>query len=181
MFLRRGFLAATVEEISSEAGYTRGALYKHFDGKEGLWHALINIQVESYLTQLQDALTQAGNRDELISALDPGGTVSDPQAARWAIASAEYLAAVTTTQPKHAAALATLQRRLDEQIVEIVSRHCGRLHIRPAIPLSQLVMALGALGGGLTLRWAIDPAIDMAGITKTFLTTVFPDAEGRGT
>jgi AcrR family transcriptional regulator len=36
-FLRRGFAGATAEEISEEAGFTRGALYSHFEDKEGLF------------------------------------------------------------------------------------------------------------------------------------------------
>jgi AcrR family transcriptional regulator len=36
-FLRHGFAGATADEISEEAGFTRGALYSHFEDKEGLF------------------------------------------------------------------------------------------------------------------------------------------------
>src|SRR5437763_1765044 len=37
VFARRGFHAATVEEIAREAGATTGALYSNFSGKEDLF------------------------------------------------------------------------------------------------------------------------------------------------
>ena len=72
VFLRRGFLAATVEEIAADAGYTRGAVYKHFGGKEGLWLAIIEADAATHLRQLRNALAQATDRDDLIAALTPG-------------------------------------------------------------------------------------------------------------
>ena len=38
VFARRGFAAASLDEIAEAAGYTRGAIYKHFTDKEDLLH-----------------------------------------------------------------------------------------------------------------------------------------------
>lgn len=40
-FLRYGLGGAVAEKIAAEAGYTRGALYANFEGKEGLFLAVI--------------------------------------------------------------------------------------------------------------------------------------------
>src|SRR5829696_10064447 len=45
VFARRGYHRATVEEIASEAGFTIGALYSNFAGKEELFLALADRQV----------------------------------------------------------------------------------------------------------------------------------------
>jgi len=48
VFARRGFEGASLEEIAETAGFTRGAIYKNFDGKEGLFFAVtdrLNEQV----------------------------------------------------------------------------------------------------------------------------------------
>src|SRR4051812_4970750 len=37
VFAKRGFEGASLEEIAETAGYTRGAIYKHFGGKEELF------------------------------------------------------------------------------------------------------------------------------------------------
>jgi AcrR family transcriptional regulator len=40
VFARKGFERASLDEIAATAGYTRGAIYKHFDGKEELLFAV---------------------------------------------------------------------------------------------------------------------------------------------
>jgi AcrR family transcriptional regulator len=177
VFLRRGFLAATVEEIAAEAGYTRGAVYKHFGGKEGMWQAIIDARADVLLRGLRDALDRATCHEELVAALNPSGFVHDHEAARWTVVSAEFLAAIAA-QPQHAAALVALQRRLDEAVVALLTRHCHRLRIRPAVPLPQLVVAWGALGGGLALLHAVDPATEVATIAASVLAVLFPRPPG---
>jgi AcrR family transcriptional regulator len=46
VFARRGFHAASLQEIAREAGYSTGAIYWHFDGKDDLFLAVY----ESYAT-----------------------------------------------------------------------------------------------------------------------------------
>jgi AcrR family transcriptional regulator len=46
LFAERGFAGVAAEEIVQAAGVTRGALYHHFDGKPGLFRAVLE-QVES--------------------------------------------------------------------------------------------------------------------------------------
>ena len=41
VFARRGYEGASLEEIADTAGFTRGAIYKHFAGKEELFFAVI--------------------------------------------------------------------------------------------------------------------------------------------
>jgi AcrR family transcriptional regulator len=46
VFARRGYREAGVDEIASEAGYSKGALYWHFSGKEELLQALLEERVD---------------------------------------------------------------------------------------------------------------------------------------
>ena len=41
VYARRGFAGATLEEVASEAGFTKGAVYAHFGSKENLLLALM--------------------------------------------------------------------------------------------------------------------------------------------
>ncbi|MFI0863821.1 hypothetical protein ACH4RA_26865 [Streptomyces smyrnaeus] len=52
---------------------------------------------------------------------------------------------------------------------------CRRLHIQPVIPLEQVVVVLGALGGSLSLRAAMDPATDVATLAAGVMTVMFPE------
>ncbi len=42
LFAERGFAAVSTEELVRAAGVTRGALYHHFDGKQGLFLAVVH-------------------------------------------------------------------------------------------------------------------------------------------
>jgi AcrR family transcriptional regulator len=47
VFARRGYREAGVDEIAAEAGYSKGALYWHFSGKEELLLALLEERVDA--------------------------------------------------------------------------------------------------------------------------------------
>lgn len=55
VFARRGFQAATVEEIAEEAGYSHGAVYSNFSGKEELFLVVF----EQYMTQRIEEVAHA--------------------------------------------------------------------------------------------------------------------------
>jgi len=46
VFARRGYREAGVDEIAAEAGYSKGALYWHFSGKEELLTALLEERID---------------------------------------------------------------------------------------------------------------------------------------
>src|SRR2546423_10933605 len=47
VFARRGYRQAGVDEIVAEAGYSKGALYWHFSGKEELLLALLEERIDA--------------------------------------------------------------------------------------------------------------------------------------
>jgi AcrR family transcriptional regulator len=55
VFGRRGFNGASLDEIAETAGYTRGAIYKHFDGKEELLFAVVDRVNERALATFAEA------------------------------------------------------------------------------------------------------------------------------
>ncbi|HEY4022533.1 MAG TPA: helix-turn-helix domain-containing protein [Pseudonocardiaceae bacterium] len=171
---RRGFLAATVEEIAAEAGYTRGAVYKHFGGKEGLWLAIIDARAEAHLRLLGEALERVSRQEELVAALTPAGFTDDEDAARWSRTTAEFAAAMTRL-PEITEAAVSSQRRYEEQVIALLERHCQRLGIRPALPLAQAVVLLSVLNTSLALRRGVDPATDVPAIVANVLAIVFPE------
>ncbi|HEX6356939.1 TetR/AcrR family transcriptional regulator [Actinophytocola sp.] len=172
VFAKRGFLATTVDEIAAEAGYTRGAVYKHFGGKEGLWLAIVDAQAEAHLEMLDEALAQATDQPGLVRALTPT-TIAD-DGTRWGVEAAEFVAAVAG-RPDTAAEIVAAQRRHEEQIAAVLDRHCRRLGLRPALPLPDVVVLLGAAAGGLILRRGMDPEVDAAAIVAGLLAVVFPE------
>lgn len=50
VFSQKGYEGALLRDISSSLGITKAALYKHYEGKEALWNALIDY-VELYYSE----------------------------------------------------------------------------------------------------------------------------------
>lgn len=80
LFAERGYAGAGTEDLVQAAGVTRGALYHHFDNKEGLFKAVLDDvqrevgeRVETAASKPADAWAQllAGCRAFLAAATDP--------------------------------------------------------------------------------------------------------------
>lgn len=81
LFAAHGFAGVSAEQIVTAAGVTRGALYHHFDGKKGLFKAVleqvqaeINQRVKAAVGRVEDPIEKliAGNNAFLDACLDPG-------------------------------------------------------------------------------------------------------------
>jgi AcrR family transcriptional regulator len=66
LFARRGFDAVSSEEIVAAASVTRGALYHHFDGKEGLFRAVLTDVMGEVHGQLAEAARDARTPREAV-------------------------------------------------------------------------------------------------------------------
>src|ERR671915_416862 len=64
VFARRGYRHAGVDEIAAAAGYSKGALYWHFGGKEELLHALIEERIDAPTRELVALLESAPRLSE---------------------------------------------------------------------------------------------------------------------
>jgi AcrR family transcriptional regulator len=59
VFARRGYGQAGVDEIAADAGYSKGALYWHFSGKEELLMALVEERVDAPMRAMVALLESA--------------------------------------------------------------------------------------------------------------------------
>jgi len=70
VFAEKGFASATLDDIARTAGYTKGAIYKHFAAKEDLFLALSDRYWRRYFENFADVLSTtsevgARERDEI--------------------------------------------------------------------------------------------------------------------
>jgi AcrR family transcriptional regulator len=64
VFARRGFQAATVEEIAEQAGFSHGAVYSNFAGKEDLFLAVFEAYMSARVAEVAHAGEGAGTLAE---------------------------------------------------------------------------------------------------------------------
>ena len=65
VFAKRGFEGASLEEIAETAGYTRGAIYKHFGGKEELFLEANTRFNERYIQSFAEMVDPAESLEDL--------------------------------------------------------------------------------------------------------------------
>ena len=64
VFARRGFAAASLDEVAEEAGLTKGAVYSNFESKDDLIFALLDDRLDRQLLGVATAVDPAGNVQE---------------------------------------------------------------------------------------------------------------------
>lgn len=156
VFARHGYQGASIDAIAAEAGYSHGAIYSNFNGKEDLFLVLVEERVDARLARVYQAAD---------AELSRGATPLE--AARRFVAMLQgeqhaYLLMVdfwnqAVREPKAAARFAERHARLRAvigRIVEGVARDTGA---ELTLPRDQVATALIALVNGLTIERLADP------------------------
>jgi AcrR family transcriptional regulator len=65
IFMKKGFVAASVEDIAGAAGYTRGAFYSNFRSKSELFLELLRRDHETMQAGLHAIFESAASREEM--------------------------------------------------------------------------------------------------------------------
>ena len=154
---RRGFHAATVDEIADEAGFSVGALYSNFDGKDDLFLAVFDGHLRWYEARLAAAA----------SAADPGRAFGDwmdalmeePEQLLVFIEFWAYAVRKPKLRRTFSSRLADLRSAMAEAIEGRLEATGSDLQVPPAT----LAVVLLAVGRGLALEKLADPdAVDDA-------------------
>ena len=61
VFATKGFHGASVDDVAAEAGYTTGAVYSNFGGKEDLFLAAFEHEVARHAREVTEAVAAAGD------------------------------------------------------------------------------------------------------------------------
>ena len=157
VFARRGYREAGVEEIAAEAGYSKGALYWHFPGKEELFLTLVEERIDAPMRERVELLASAPpERDmSLEAAREFARQLSE---AREALLLEREYWSLAIRDRKLRARYVTRQKELRVALaraLEARARHLGTPDLpMPAEDVARLVMSIG---GGLAVDDLVEP------------------------
>ena len=156
IFLEKGFHATSVEEVAEEAGYSKGAVYANFEGKDGLFLSVLERRFD------EQALA-------LGTEIDPDLPVTDQAQAAgegfwrvflgepdWALLLMEF-AAHAARDPQLREPFARRSRHIQVEMARLIDEHLGHLGLRSPVPSDKLASILFALGDGVIRAKLIDP------------------------
>ena len=159
---RRGFHAATVDAIADEAGFSVGALYSNFAGKDDVFLAVFDGHLRWYTDELEAARNAPDPARALSDWLD--GLMRDPDQLLIFI---EFWAHAVR-KPKLRRHIASRMRSIRRTLTEMIEERGADLPIAP----ETLAVVLLALWRGLALEKLADPeAVDDAvtGLVTSFV------------
>jgi AcrR family transcriptional regulator len=154
---RRGFHAATVDAIADEAGFSVGALYSNFKGKDEVFLAVFDGHLRWYTEQLEAARGAGDPAQAFRDWLD--GLMRDPEQLLVFIEFWAY----AVRKPKLRRHFASRMRGIRATLAGMIDERAGEAGAEPPIPSETLAVVLLALWRGLALEKLADPdAVDDA-------------------
>jgi AcrR family transcriptional regulator len=163
LICRKGITEASVDDISSDAGYTKGAFYANFKSKEEMFLVMLDEAYAEELERLEAHLPGEGAPAEEVreSAEDFLQFVrSDPEWPRLYFEFVVYAA----RNPEFRDELATRNRAMRERIAQVIEnwrRNWGEEpDVHPPFPFEDIAQMLFCMADGFLIAQMVDPDID---------------------
>jgi AcrR family transcriptional regulator len=157
-FLAHGYNGTSLERIAETAGFSKGAVYGNFGGKEELCLAVLETH---FFGQLQTFVTDfaAGGEtiEDRLAVLERWleSVLADDA---WQLLALEF-AVQTRRNPTIQQQLAERERMMRTAVTALLSQQIRQLGVTPVLPPEQLGVVLVAVVGGIAVQRLIDPTI----------------------
>lgn len=171
VFARRGYHKATVEEIAAEAGFSTGAVYSNFDGKEQLFLAIADRQVQERVAEIEavaDAAEGVGGAGGEASDQFRAFLEADPD---WPLLFYEFWS-LSVRNPELQGELAERRDAIRDALADTLERVAAELGFELRFPAPVLATAIAASLNGLAFERAADPHALPDEVFAEFVTAV---------
>jgi AcrR family transcriptional regulator len=155
-FASNGFHGASVDEIASRAGFSTGALYSNFDGKEDLFLVLMEREINEHAREIAEAVRERASVAERAT----GGARQwmtmierEPELLLLFMEFWAYGVRDPQVRRKVAARFAQVRKMLTKLIEDAVREFDLELQM----PAEQLAVAVDALADGIARQRLADP------------------------
>lgn len=156
VFLRRGLYAASLDEIAEEAGYTKGAVYSNFDGKDDLFLAVLDEHFQRRAEAYAELIFDHEEIEDSYRAVARFWREANEREPEMARLIAEFFVHASRQEPLRSAAREVRERAIDA-ITELVETLAVRHGVEFTLPTRELVRGSGALNRGLAIEQLMDP------------------------
>jgi AcrR family transcriptional regulator len=186
VFARRGYHDASLEEVAAEAGFTTGAVYSNFAGKEELFLALAAREVEERVGEIR-AVAEASERGDA-----PGAEAAEQFRAflerdpDWPLLFYEFWS-FGVRNAKIREEFGRRRRAVRDALADTLERVARQRGFELRFPAPVLASAISASVNGLAFERAADPQAIPDEVFGEFIAAVLArsvaspqEGEGRG-
>jgi AcrR family transcriptional regulator len=155
VFARRGFHGASVEEVSEEAGFSTGALYSNFAGKEDLFLALWEERIERRRRELREVIARSGGPSAGLAPAAADVVEHMGRERDWFLLYLEFLLHAARDKA-FARRFATVREEGMAQLADGVAEGLKAAGIESSLEPLEIATAIRALSYGLALDRLVD-------------------------
>jgi AcrR family transcriptional regulator len=157
LFTSQGFHATSLDAVADAAGYTKGAVYSNWSGKEDLFFAVYEQRVDRVLPQLRQALAASPEPQEaLLSLIAAHRSQQDQERDHWLAVFLEFWTHVLR-HPEHRARFAAVHMRYVDELAAGVERWASESGAALPFDVRRLTVAMATMATGLGLERLTQP------------------------
>jgi AcrR family transcriptional regulator len=156
VFLKRGFHAASLDEIAEEAGYTKGAVYSNFAGKDDLFLAVVEERYEARTAMYRSLVPRQRSSEATWRAIAQFMLQAyEDEPAWWPLVS--EFTSHAADDPSLRERLRAARDRFIDAVAELIDAVGERHGLDFTLPTREIARGSGALLRGMVLEWRVDP------------------------
>ena len=159
VFCRHGLEGASIDEVSAEAGFTKGAFYANFRSKEELFLVMLDERFAAQLDRIDRALAGAEEPGEEARHAAQDFIASLGPDFEWRKLYFEFVAYAARNE-EFRQELATRHRALRKRLADIYRRWSADFPAPPPCPIEDVAAMTDFMADGFLLDKLIDPELD---------------------
>jgi AcrR family transcriptional regulator len=157
VFLKRGFHAATLDEIAEEAGYTKGAVYSNFAGKDDLFLAMLAEHYARRAEVYAALVLEPNDIEETYRAVAMFMFEAYQREPAWWPLVSDF-SSHASKDPELRERLHELREGFIDAVAATIEALAARHGTTFVLPAREIARGSGALMRGMAVEWSIDPA-----------------------
>lgn len=156
VFLRRGFHGASLDEIAEEAGYTKGAVYSNFAGKDDLYLALLDAHYDGRVAAYVEMMLDEPTFEDAVRAVGRFMADADALDPDWLPTLAEFVAHAGRNESLRRSYVHVRERFLTA-IADVIDALVARHGLTLRVPPLEAARASSVLARGYSAERRLDP------------------------
>jgi AcrR family transcriptional regulator len=157
VFARRGYVAASLDEVAEEAGLTKGAVYSNFESKEELFQAVIDERFNEPMKHAAEVIENSAGTTEELAMVGARAFVDVVQQEREVFLLALEMNIHVARHPERAPTFAAARREQLADVADIITEHSKASGDPLPLPAFEMAIAVEALSQGIALHSLVDP------------------------
>jgi AcrR family transcriptional regulator len=157
VFARRGFMAASLDEVAEEAGLTKGAVYSNFESKEDLFEAVIDERFDKPLQHEVEEIEKLPVTQHERAMAGARLFIDAVQQERELFLLSLERRIYVARHPDHAPRLVGRYRDQLGRVAEMIDDQSKKWGLALPLPPAQMAIAVEALSQGMELQRLADP------------------------